>query len=369
MTDPRINDPWPPGVSPRTWAQITAGLLQRSRLLESMAQQVYAPINDAGARVLPSALTLGHGAYLPQLQALSPPGGRWLGLMTFDIAPDPQGLWWVLGQCSRASLPQVQVGAPSAWTPALNDWLTQWQAVLPAPDREAPLWVALWPSGAEPTLSESSPLGPGGGLHPAQAHQLQVRERRLLLQTPQGLRPVQGLINLQGHDVLDPLEQSCDPQRGIAGLFDVWRQGGVVLLNAPGLVFLDTPAWLGFLPALTPALLQEPLQMPSITSWWCGEPQVCALALRRGQGHWIVPTYPDAGLRPHFEPQSVDALSDVQRAAWAQRMRQDGAAYTVQSRWTGAAPWRVLTLIAPNGLGSALTLGPSAAWPRLASWT
>jgi uncharacterized circularly permuted ATP-grasp superfamily protein len=142
----------------------------------------------------------------------------------------------------------------------------------------------------------------------------------------------------------------------------------LVLLNAPGLVFLDTPAWLGFLPALTQSLLLEPLHMPSITSWWCGEPSVARLALERGHDHWIVPTYPDDGLRPHFNPQSVDALSDVQRSAWGQRMREDGAAYTVQSRWHGAAPWRVLTLIDPDGGGSALTLGPTDAWPQPAPW-
>lgn len=368
MNEAPSNHPWPPGVAPPAWDDITAGLLQRTHLLEAMARRVYAPVKDAPAIALPSALTQGHGAYLPQLHALTPAGGRWLGLMTFDIAPDETGRWWVLGQCSRAALPDPHAAPPADWSNALTHWLRRWQSVAPHGAGADPLWVVLLPMSND----RARPVTPADwtpwGLYPAHAEHLQVIEQRLWLATPEGLRPVQGLINLQGDDVLDPVEQSCDPQRGIAGLFDVVRHGHVLLLNAPGLVFLDTPAWLGFLPSLTPSLLGEPLQMPSITSWWCGEPGVPPLALRRGHDHWIVPTYPDDGLRPHFAPQSVDALTDVQRAAWAQRMRQDGAAYTVQSRWRGPAPWRVLTLIEPDGRGSALTLGPTAAWPQPAPW-
>jgi uncharacterized circularly permuted ATP-grasp superfamily protein len=367
MNEVSSQDPWPPGVGPQAWAQITAGLLQRTRLLEAMAQQVYAP-GQSPHTALPSALTLGHGAYLPQLHRLAPPGGRWLGLMTFDIAPDANGLWWVLGQCSRASWPEPVSTRPRHPSGPLTQWLQRWQSVAPAAPDVSPLWVALLPATADPLATGEQPVWREWGLQPARADQLQVRQGRLWWHHDTGLRPVQGMINLQGDDVLDPLEQTCDPHLGIAGLFGVLRHGQLVLLNAPGLVFLDTPAWLGFLPALTQSLLLEPLRMPSITSWWCGEPSVARLALERGHDHWIVPTYPDDGLRPHFNPQSVDALSDVQRSAWEQRMREDGAAYTVQSRWHGAAPWRVLTLIDPDGGGSALTLGPTDAWPQPAPW-
>jgi uncharacterized circularly permuted ATP-grasp superfamily protein len=367
MNEVSAQDPWPPGVGPQTWAKITTGLLQRTRLLEAMARQLYARAPAPAANALPSALTQGHGAYLPQLHALVPPGGRWLGLMTFDIAPDAQGLWWVLGQCSRASWPDPQTAQPSHGTRQLTDWLRRWQASAAGTETDSDLWVALLPTRTDPQHDER-PIWREWGLHPAHARHLQVRDGRLWLDHDQQQRPVQGLINLQGDDVLDPLEQDCDPHLGIAGLFGVLRHGQLILLNAPGLVFLDTPAWLGFLPALTQNLLNESLSMPSITSWWCGEPGLSATALARGHDHWIVPTYPDDGLRPNFAPQSVDALTDVQRAAWAQRMRQDGASYTVQTRWRGSAPWRVLTLIYPDGGGTALTLGPTEAWPQPAPW-
>jgi hypothetical protein len=110
------------------------------------------------------------------------------------------------------------------------------------------------------------------------------------------LRVVHGLINLQGHDTLDPLEQACPLDQGIAGLFDVLRHARVQLLNAPGLVFLDSPAWMGFLPALCQQILGEELLLPSIPSWWCGEPVVWAQALRKGLDHGFVPTFPDDGL-------------------------------------------------------------------------
>jgi uncharacterized circularly permuted ATP-grasp superfamily protein len=190
---------------------------------------------------------------------------------------------------------------------------------------------------------------------------LLVRHQQLFLQTGTGLRVVHGLINLQGHDTLDPLEQACDPDQGIAGLFEVLRRGQVLLLNPPGLAFLDAPAWLGLLPALCRQALNEELLMPSLDSWWCGEPEVWPAILRRGAGLWIRPTYPDDGLRSGFAPQRVDDLTDVQRSAWAYRMRGDGAKHTLQSPWTGGEPWRILTFMTPQGQGSALCLGPAPA--------
>ena len=45
----------------------------------------------------------------------------------------------------------------------------------------------------------------------------------------------------------------------------------MLVANAPGSAFLESPALLGFLPALCQRLLDEPLRLPALDTWWCGE--------------------------------------------------------------------------------------------------
>jgi uncharacterized circularly permuted ATP-grasp superfamily protein len=50
------------------------------------------------------------------------------------------------------------------------------------------------------------------------------------------------------------------------------RRGNVLVANALGSNLLESSALLGFLPRLCERLLGEPLKMPSVATWWCGEP-------------------------------------------------------------------------------------------------
>lgn len=346
----------PDGVGPETWGLITHGLWQRMRLLDALARQVYAPDTVPFQWALPTALTLGHGDYMPMLHGLHPLGSRWLSVMSFDIACDPLGAWRVLAQSSRSALPWPSLQSD----PMLHGWLSHWQQACPPSGPEPTHWVVLRPA-SQPEWTGLPGTGAHGGISSARASDLLVRHQQLFLQTGSGLKVVHGLINLQGHDTLDPLEQPCEPDQGIAGLFEVLRCGQVLLLNPPGLAFLDAPAWLGLLPSLCQQALNEDLSMPSVESWWCGEPEVWPQILRRGADLWIRPTYPDDGLRAGFAPQRVDNLSDVQRSAWAHKMRKDGASYTLQKQWSGGQPWRILALMTPQGQGSACCLGPAPA--------
>ena len=50
------------------------------------------------------------------------------------------------------------------------------------------------------------------------------------------------------------------------------RQGSVTLVNALGSGVLETRALLAFMPRIARALLGEPLILPNIATWWCGQP-------------------------------------------------------------------------------------------------
>jgi uncharacterized alpha-E superfamily protein len=58
----------------------------------------------------------------------------------------------------------------------------------------------------------------------------------------------------------------------VPGLLDAIRAGGVAVENMPGSGLLEARALLPFLPKIARRLLGEDLAMPSIATWWCGQP-------------------------------------------------------------------------------------------------
>ncbi|MCP2853503.1 circularly permuted type 2 ATP-grasp protein, partial [Salmonella enterica] len=82
---------------------------------------------------------------------------------------------------------------------------------------------------------------------------------------------VHAVLRRLDDDFCDPLELRADSALGVPGLVDAARRGNVLIANALGSNLLETGALLGFLPRLCERLLGEPLAMPSLATWWCGE--------------------------------------------------------------------------------------------------
>ena len=70
----------------------------------------------------------------------------------------------------------------------------------------------------------------------------------------------------------DPLELRPGSRLGVTGLLECVRQGTVSVVNNVGSGILENPALLPFLPDLCQRLLGEPLRLPSVETWWCGDP-------------------------------------------------------------------------------------------------
>jgi len=93
-----------------------------------------------------------------------------------------------------------------------------------------------------------------------------------MVRTVAGLKPVSVLWRRLDSLFADPLELAEVSQIGTPGLVGAIRQGSVVMVNAIGSGVLETRAFLAFLPRICEALLGEPLRLPNIATWWCGQP-------------------------------------------------------------------------------------------------
>ena len=186
---------------------------------------------------------------------------------------------------------------------------------------------------------------------------LQVHGQQLLAMTEQGPRPVHGLIHLASEGAVDPLEQNADVSLGIAGLMNAFRNGQVMMFNAPGLGFLQSPAWMGFMTPLSQQCLGQELILPSLPTWWCGESDVLESAMDLWADGWMLPTYPDDGLRPAQPMIDGGALTASQRAAWGSTLLSQGANHTIQARPPRGTHWDVLVLMHPDGSATSVCTG------------
>ena len=91
------------------------------------------------------------------------------------------------------------------------------------------------------------------------------------MKTLGGLLPVDVLVRRPNSEECDPLELSERSAFGVAGLMNAAHSGRVAVANTLGSGLVESPVFMAFLPSLCQALLGEPLLMPGVATWWCGD--------------------------------------------------------------------------------------------------
>jgi uncharacterized circularly permuted ATP-grasp superfamily protein/uncharacterized alpha-E superfamily protein len=292
------------------WARIERGVAQRAALLETLLDDVYGEQRVLHEGLLPPALVLRHPGYLRPLQGVAAPGGRRLFIVAFDLARAADGSWWVMAQRTQgpSGLGYVmhnRLVISRQFPEAFRELHVQHLAsgfrrlldMLEARAREvargqSPRIVLLTPGLYSETYFEHAYLARYLGLPLVEGSDLTVLGENLYLKTVDGLQPVHGVMRRLDDDFCDPLELRPDSALGVPGLLQVARAGRVVLANALGSAFLEAPAVMGFLPGIARRLRGEELLMPSVPTWWCGEPAAWADVRQEMQGKLMRSTFP-----------------------------------------------------------------------------
>jgi uncharacterized circularly permuted ATP-grasp superfamily protein/uncharacterized alpha-E superfamily protein len=339
-------DLFPLIVDAQNWAHIEAGVLQRVRLLEAVLADVYGPQNFLKQGLLPGALVHGHPGYLRSMHGVVPAGGVHLHVAAFDMSRGPDGLWWLVGQRTQApsglgyllenrltvsrQFPQAFQSMPVQRLAATYRALMQsLKALSPA---GADSHIALMTPGPyNETYFEHAYLARYLGLTLVEGSDLIVRDEHLFLKTLQGLVPIHGLLKRVDDQYMDPLELRADSTLGVPGLLQAIRAGNVLVANAPGSAFIESPAMLGFLPALARHVLGEELKLPALATWWCGEQSALKEVLPYMADHTLKPTYPGSSIHESFDPVIARHLSRMELDAWAGRILRQGEEHTVQA--------------------------------------
>ena len=348
FADPHGTDrPWDLDVLPlilphEEWRSIERAVTQRVTLLNKILLDVYGSQSLLRQGLLPPALVYGHAGFVRPAFGAPVRGDTLLHMYAANLARAPDGQWWVVAD--RTQVPSgagyalenrliisrvfpdlfrdLKVQHLASFFGALRDSLAHWA---PHGD-EAPMVVLLTPGPRDETYFEHAYLARYLGFPLVEGHDLTVRNGCVWLKSLSGLQRVHAILRRLEGDACDPLELPSESTLGVAGLADAARRGNVLLANALGSSLLESGALLGFLPGLCEKLLGEKLAMPSVATWWCGEPAALETVIARLDKLVIKPAFPQLRLPTVFG----DDLSDTSRAELIAQIRAQPRNYIAQ---------------------------------------
>jgi uncharacterized circularly permuted ATP-grasp superfamily protein/uncharacterized alpha-E superfamily protein len=334
--------PIPVVFGPPTWEPLAAGLAQRARLLDRLLADLYGPQRLIAEGLLPAELVYGHPGFLRPCAGIVPPLGQFLPLYAADVIRGPDGRFAVLTDRPQApsgvgyalenrivlsrSLPEAfrdcGVQRLAGFFRTTRDLLRQ----LAPRGRDNPLIVLLTPGPYSATYFEQAFLAQYLALTLVRGEDLVVRDARVYLKTLAGLKKVDVILRRVNDDFCDPLELRPDSFLGVAGLVESVRAGEVAVVNPLGSGVLQTGAMSPFLPAICRRLLGEDLTLPTVPTYWCGDPRSRSY-VESALGELVIkPAFPSGPVEPVFGRElSHDALADLR-----DRIRKEPSRYVAQ---------------------------------------
>ncbi len=328
------------------WAAIEAGVTQRAELLQLMLADLYGP-GPKSQRLLhegllPPALLLRHPGWLRPMVGVKPPAGPGgseglrLFIVAFDLARGPDGRWWQVAQRTQGpsglgyvlhnrlviarqfpdAFRELRVQRiASSYRRLLDTLEASAREVARGMGHATPRVVLLTPGPYSETYFEHAYLARYLGVPLVEGGDLTVRGERLYLKTVEGLEPVHGVLRRLDDDWCDPLELRPDSALGVPGLLQAARAGKVVMANALGSAFLESPAIQGFMPGIARRLLGQDLLLPALPTWWCGEGAAWRNAREHVADKIVRSTYPGGG-RTSQVREAADSAIDEDPDAW-----------------------------------------------------
>lgn len=271
-------------ISDGEWQGICDGLTQRAELLEQVMADLYGPCRLVADGHLPGELVAQNPQWLRPLVGVRPRSGHWLHHLAFEIGRSPDGSFFVLGD--RAQAPSGSGFAlenrmatsrifsdpfPRANVRRLAGFFRAFRAAMEDLAGEGRRMAILTPGPNNDTYYEHTYIARYLGLTLLEGEDLIVRNGQAMVRTVKGLEPLGLLWRRIDSEFADPLELNETSQIGTPGLIEALRQGNLSLVNALGAGVIEARAMMAFLPRICETLLGEPLHLPNIATWWCGQ--------------------------------------------------------------------------------------------------
>ncbi len=288
-------DPIPLIIDAAEWAQLEIGLAQRTELLNAILVDLYGPQRLLSSGVLPASIVFGHEGFLRVAARASAADSQPLLLAAADLGRNAAGEWQVLADRTQApsgigfameNRRVISRVMPEMYRQAgLHRMAPFFQALRStlidsAPDSSPnPRVVVLSPGTHSETAYDQAFVASSLGFPLVEGSDLVMREGAVWMRVFGRLERVDVILRRVDAAWSDALELRKNSQLGVAGLSEAVRRGNVRVVNGLGSGVLENPGLLPFLSAMCEMLLDEPLRLPSVQTYWTGDPRSQAYVL------------------------------------------------------------------------------------------
>ena len=283
-------------LSASEWRRLARGIEQRVRAINALLYDLYHRQEILRAGKLPQELVARNSAFLPQMAGVVPPAGVYTHVVGIDLVrtgPDrfmvlednartPSGVSYMLEnretmlQMFPELFSRIPVQPISDYPQRLRRSLA---ACAPPACDGSPTIAVLTPGSFNSAYFEHSFLAEQMGVELVEAHDLRLIDGRIAMRTTRGYQPIDVLYRRIDDDWIDPLNFRTESVIGIAGLFDVYRAGGITLANAPGTGIADDKALYSYMPEIIRFYTGESPLLDNVETWRCSEPDQLSYVL------------------------------------------------------------------------------------------
>jgi uncharacterized circularly permuted ATP-grasp superfamily protein len=281
-------DLFPRIIPAEEWAKIESGLTQRLRALNIFLADIYGDQRILMDGVVPRELVLAAPSYRREMQHLFVPHNAYANVCGSDLIRGedggfvvlednlrvPSGVSYMLANrdASRRTFPGVFRQAGVRPVERYPDLLLSTLKSMAGELRSDPQVVVLTPGVYNSAYYEHAYLARLMGVPLVEGRDLVVHDNRVYMRTTAGLRRVDVIYRRVDDDFIDPLTFRRDTALGVAGLFNAYRAGNVMICNAPGTGVADDKAVYAYVPDIIRYYLAEDAILPNVETFLCREP-------------------------------------------------------------------------------------------------
>jgi uncharacterized circularly permuted ATP-grasp superfamily protein len=267
------------------WDVLEEGLQQRIVALNLFIHDLYHEQKVLKDKVIPKEIVLSSNTFLKECIGLNPPEKVWTHISGSDMIRGDDGKFYVLEDNLRCpsgvsymlenreilkrTFPELfeklRVRPVYDYSHHLRDMLESLTGIYPASI------AVLTPGIFNAAYFEHAYLAQQMGAELVEGRDLVVKDDFVYKITTKGLRRIDVIYRRVDDDFIDPDVFRKDSMLGTPGLFNAYRKGNVVLVNAPGTGVADDKAVYAYIPRIVKYYLGEEIKLPNVQTYICAD--------------------------------------------------------------------------------------------------
>lgn len=272
-------------ISGKEWDHLERGLKQRITALNLFIADIYGEQKVLKDKIIPKELVFSSDTYCKECIGLKPAKDIWCHISGSDLIKGDDNKFYVLEDNLRCpsgvsymlenreilkrTFPELfeklKVRPVNTYAHNLRDMMESLST------QSEPTLAVMTPGAYNSAYFEHAYLAQQIGAELVEGRDLVVQDDFVYMITTKGLKRVDVIYRRVDDDFIDPLVFNKSSLLGTPGLFNAYKKGNVVLVNAPGTGVADDKAVYAYIPRIIKYYLGEEAILENVRTYICAE--------------------------------------------------------------------------------------------------